>query len=81
MEEISSSEYAIDGNVFAVGMPVARHPPHRSQRAALPHWAPASGHNAKSFVRIRMIDTGDRELFVHVAVHAVPLDVAFVAAS
>jgi hypothetical protein len=27
----------------AVGMPVARHPPHSSRRAALPHRAPASG--------------------------------------
>ena len=27
----------------AVGMPVARHPPHRSRRAGLPHRAPASG--------------------------------------
>ena len=27
----------------AVGTPVARRPPHRSQRAGLPHWAPASG--------------------------------------
>ena len=27
----------------AVGMPVSRHPPHRSRRAGLPHRAPASG--------------------------------------
>jgi hypothetical protein len=27
-------------------MPVTRHPPHRSQRALLMHWAPASGDNA-----------------------------------
>jgi hypothetical protein len=31
---------------FAVGMPVTRHPPHRSQRAELPHWAPTSGDDA-----------------------------------
>jgi hypothetical protein len=30
----------------AVGMPVARHPPHSSRRAALPHRAPASGRRA-----------------------------------
>jgi len=30
----------------AVGMPVTRHPPHRSQRALLTHWAPPSGINA-----------------------------------
>ncbi len=28
--------------IIAVGMPVARHPPHRSQRALLMHWAPTS---------------------------------------
>ena len=27
----------------AVGMPVTRHPPHRSQHALLMHWAPTSG--------------------------------------
>jgi hypothetical protein len=42
--------------LFAVGMPVTRHPPHRSQRAALPHWAPASGRNAKALLWIRMIN-------------------------
>jgi len=29
-------------------MPVTRHPPHRSQRAELPHWAPALGINAQT---------------------------------
>jgi hypothetical protein len=33
---------------IAVGMPVARHPPHRSQRAELPHWAPTSGNDAQA---------------------------------
>lgn len=28
---------------FAVGTPVSRRPPRRSQHAGLPHWAPASG--------------------------------------
>ncbi len=27
---------------IAVGMPLSGHPPHRSQRADFPHWAPAS---------------------------------------
>ena len=31
----------------AVGTPVARRPPRRSQRAELPHWAPASGSDAQ----------------------------------
>src|SRR6056297_1775255 len=29
-------------------MPVTRHPPHRSQHAELPHWAPASGNDAQT---------------------------------
>jgi len=32
---------------FAVGTPVSRRPPRRSQRAALPHWAPALGQRAR----------------------------------
>ena len=32
----------------AVGMPVTRHPPHRSQRALLTHWAPPSGTNVRA---------------------------------
>jgi len=28
---------------IAVGMPVTGHPPHRSQRAQLTHWAPTLG--------------------------------------
>jgi len=31
---------------FAVGTPYARRPSHRTQRAVLPHWAPASGPKA-----------------------------------
>ena len=34
--------------VIAVGMPVARHPPHRSQHAELPHWAPTLGIDAQA---------------------------------
>jgi len=37
----------------AVGMPAARHPPHRSLRAAFPHRAPASGSDAQAIFRIR----------------------------
>ena len=35
--------FAASSSGFAVGTPVARSPPHRSQRAELPHWAPAAG--------------------------------------
>ena len=51
------------------------------EHAELPHWAPASSHDAKPFVGIRMIDTGDREPLVHVTLHALPDDIAFMAAS
>ena len=42
----------------AVGMPVTRHPPHRSRRAALPHRAPALGRNAQTLRGIRMHNVG-----------------------
>jgi len=29
--------------MVAIGMPLTRHPPHRSQRALLTYWAPLSG--------------------------------------
>jgi hypothetical protein len=38
---------AFTGAFVAVGMPVTRHPPHRSQHAELPHWAPTSGQTQK----------------------------------
>jgi len=34
--------------LVAVGPPVTRRPPHRSQRAELPHWAPASGDDVQT---------------------------------
>ena len=38
---------------IAVGMPITRHPPHRSQRALLMHWAPASSIDAHALQWIR----------------------------
>ena len=38
----------------AVGTPIARRPPRRSQRAALLHWAPALGRRAEAMGPIRM---------------------------
>ena len=38
---------AIAARGVAVGMPVTRHPPHRSVREVLPHTAPTSGNYAK----------------------------------
>jgi len=37
----------------AVGMPVARHPPHRSVLEELPHTAPTSGNDANTHQRIK----------------------------
>ena len=50
---LSNAPYIIDDKMnpyqlVAVGMPVARHPPHRSRRALLTHRAPASGVDAKT---------------------------------
>jgi len=36
--------------MVAVGPPVARRPPHRSQQAELPHWAPASGDDGQAAI-------------------------------
>ena len=41
--------------VIPVGTPVTRRPPDRSQRAELPHWAPALGKDAQALLRIRML--------------------------
>ena len=41
-------------SMVAIGMPVARHPSHRSQRALLTHWAPASGSGVKALSRVIM---------------------------
>ena len=37
-------------SLVAVGMPVARHPPHRSGLEELPHPAPTSGNNAQTLL-------------------------------
>ncbi|MEM9282351.1 MAG: hypothetical protein AAGA96_11020, partial [Verrucomicrobiota bacterium] len=41
----------------AVEPSVTRRPPHRSQRAELPHWAPASGHDVQTVFRVGMHDS------------------------
>jgi hypothetical protein len=47
---LPSLEYARRPSV-AVGTVIAHRPPHRSQRAALPHWAPALGQDAEPHIR------------------------------
>ena len=48
--EIRAAATARSFHFVAVGMPVTRHPPHRSRRADFPHRAPASGSDAQSFL-------------------------------
>jgi hypothetical protein len=42
----------------AVGTALASGPPHRSQRAELPHWAPASGSGGEAHLREGMHHAG-----------------------
>ena len=55
--------------MVAVGMPVTRHPPHRYQRAALPHWAPGSGLYAYALIRIRLHNPRFRAPFLGDTLH------------
>src|SRR3982074_2251465 len=56
----------------AVGTAIARRPPHRSQRAALPHWAPTSGHDAKPHIREWMSQARGRQPAIDQALHSPP---------
>ena len=47
----------IDAGV-AVGTALTGGPPHRSQRAELPHWAPASGSGSEAHFREGMLHAG-----------------------
>ncbi len=66
---------------IAVGMPVSRHPPHRSQRAELPHWAPALGKDAQSLLWIGMADYWVGEPPFDNTLHSLPVDSGFLAPS
>ena len=46
--------------LIAVGTALAGGPPHRSQRAELTHWAPASGSGVEAHQRVGMHDVGRR---------------------
>jgi hypothetical protein len=65
----------------AVGMPVTRHPPHRSRRAGLPHRALASGNNAETHQRVRMADTRQGNPPGNQALHPSPRQVVLLAAA
>ena len=60
----------------AVGTPVARCPPHRSGRAALPHPAPASGGNDMAQGGIWVTDASRRKMPVDVLDHLLPREMA-----
>src|SRR5260370_33959886 len=55
-----------------VGMTITNHPLHRSGRALLTHPAPASGDDAKSPERIRVMQRGRWQPAVNQAVHLLP---------
>src|SRR6266704_6245722 len=67
--------------VIAVGTALAGGPPRRSQRAELPHWAPASGTNAKAHVREGMRHAGGRQPPISQAVNALPVQAGALAAA
>ena len=63
--------------IIPVGTPVTRRPPDRSQRAGLPHWAPALGKNAQALIRIRMSDFRNRKPTFFKAAHPIPIQARF----
>ena len=56
----------------AVGTALAGGPPHGSQRAELPHWAPASGIDVEASFGVGMQDMGRWEPLRRQATHALP---------
>jgi hypothetical protein len=56
-------------------------PPHRSQRAELPHWAPASGSGCEAHVRVGVRHPDFREPSSCVPVHPFPVDPSALASS
>ena len=56
----------------AVGMPVTRHPPHRSVRAGLPHTAPALS-NSESYLREIMACSEVREISIYDGPKSLPV--------
>ena len=59
-------------NLVAVGTAIARRPPHRSQRAALPHWAPTLGHDAEAHVGEWMSQARGWQRVIDQAFHSLP---------
>src|SRR6266511_4669519 len=67
--------------VVAVGTALAGGPPHRSQRAGLPHWAPASGGGVKAHLGVGVQDAGRWEPSLSETVGALPGPVVALAAT
>ena len=78
--DIRTDRFRHDTFSFAVGTAVARRPPHRSERAELPHSAPASGPKAQALLRVGMHDADRREPASGEPDHALPGDVSLLAA-
>ena len=60
--------------MVAVGMRVASHPPHRSQRALLTHWAPTSGRNVQAQVGVQMAYADFGQPAVNQSIHSLPVE-------
>lgn len=54
MEKLFGKDPSIFVQIFAVGMLVTQHPPHRSVRAILVHTALPTDNDTKSFIRMFM---------------------------
>ncbi len=65
----------------AVGTALAGGPPHRSQRAGLPHWAPASGSGSEAHFREGVLQVGGWEPSLSEAAHALPVQAVALAAA
>ena len=59
-------------SMVAVGTQVTLHPPHRSQRALLTHWAPTSGCDVQLQIGIRMHNSDFWQPSFDQAVHTFP---------
>ena len=66
---------------IAVGTALTGGPPHRSQRALLTHWAPASGSGVEAYIGVGMQDAGGWEPSCRQAVHPIPVQAMALAAA
>jgi putative transposase len=72
---------AREGAMIAVGTALASGPPHRSQRAGLPHWAPALDSGVESHVGKRVPHAGRWQPLRGETVHLVPVQSSALAAA